>query len=273
MSLPAYESQLSAFHRAFERELVATIAALPLEPTMRVLDLACGDGFYTRRIAERLGRGGSVVGVDLDPAYLEVARTEIRGHSGPAAIELVQAPFDALPFGDGAFDFVWCAQSLYSLPDPVVVLAHVARVLRPGGIAAVLENDTLHQVFLPWPVSLELPLRVAELQGLSAQSANPGKFYVGRRLPAVFAAAGFAPMSVATIAIDRAAPFAEVERELLQGYLAGVVERVTPYLSPPLLEELRELVDPASPRSLVAQPHLTMTWLNVLALARRLPRD
>ena len=52
-SLPAYDQQLSGFHRAFERELEAIVSQLPLGPTARVLDLACGDGFYTRRIAER----------------------------------------------------------------------------------------------------------------------------------------------------------------------------------------------------------------------------
>ena len=55
--LPDYDSQLSAFHRAFEPELASVLGALPLEPGMRVLDLACGDGFYTRRIAERLAAG------------------------------------------------------------------------------------------------------------------------------------------------------------------------------------------------------------------------
>ena len=81
------------------------------------------------------GPGGSVVGVDLDPAYLAVARREATSYTGAATIELVEAPFDKLPFYDGAFDFAWCAQSLYSLPDPVVVLEHLARVLRPGRTA------------------------------------------------------------------------------------------------------------------------------------------
>src|ERR1019366_929898 len=54
-ALPAYDAQLSGFHRAFEPELQQIVDALPLTPAMKVLDLACGDGFYTRRIADRLG--------------------------------------------------------------------------------------------------------------------------------------------------------------------------------------------------------------------------
>ncbi|HEY5937278.1 MAG TPA: class I SAM-dependent methyltransferase [Kofleriaceae bacterium] len=269
MSLPEYDHQLLAFHLAFEPELRRVIDELPLEPGMRVLDLACGDGFYTRRIAERLGADGSIIGVDLDPAYLAIARREATSYAGAAAISFVEAPFDGLPFAAGSFDFVWCAQSLYSLPDPVTVLEHVARVLAPGGIAAVLENDTLHQVFLPWPVGLEIPLRAAELRALSTESTNPSKYYVGRRLPAVFAAAGLEPWRMTTIAIDRQAPFRDVEHQVLQSYLDAVVDRVTPYLAAPLLVQLRELADRASPRHILGQPYLTMTWLNVLALGRR----
>jgi ubiquinone/menaquinone biosynthesis C-methylase UbiE len=262
--LPAYDAQLSAFHRAFEPELAALVAALPITPAMHVLDLACGDGFYTRRIADRLTDGGRAVGVDVNPAYLEVARHA----AGSAPVELVVAAFDQLPFPDHSFDFVWCAQSLYSLPDPVVVLEHVKRVLRPGGIVAVLENDTMHQVFLPWPVSLEVPLRAAELRALAAETRNWNKFYVGRRLPSVFAAAGLEPLGARTIAIDRQAPFDDATRTLLQSYLDETLERAAPHLDPMHAAKLTALADPTSPQYLLAQPHLALTWLNVLALAR-----
>jgi ubiquinone/menaquinone biosynthesis C-methylase UbiE len=270
--LPDYDEQLSGFHHAFEPELEELLGSLPLTPTMKVLDLACGDGFYTRRLAERLGSGGTVTGVDLDRAYLRAAAREAARHTGPAAIELVSASFDRLPFGDDTFDFVWCAQSLYSLPEPVAVLGHLARVLRPGGVVAVLENDTLHQVSLPWPVSLELPLRAAELRALSERSRHPNKFYVGRRLPAVFAAAGLEPLKMATHAFDRQAPLGAAEQRLLQSYLDEVDERVAPFLDAALLRELRELRDPSSCRHMLREPYLTMTWLNVLALARKRER-
>ena len=267
-ALPDYDNQLSRFHCAFEPELQRILDVLPLTPAMKVLDLACGDGFYSRRIADRLGPGGSVTGVDLNLAYLNEARQEAARQTGEVTIDFVAASFDRLPFPDDTFDFVWCAQSLYSLPEPVVVLRTLARVLRPGGIVAVLENDTMHQVFLPWPVRLELPLRAAELRALS-ETRNPNKYYVGRRLPAVLAEAGLEPLKMATQAIDRQAPFGEAERALLQSYLEGVANRVAPYLDAPLLQELRQLNDPRSPDHMLRQPYLTMTWLNVLALGRK----
>jgi SAM-dependent methyltransferase len=266
--LPDYNTQLAAFHRAFEPELTAIIASLPLAPGMQVLDLACGDGFYTRRLAERLGPG-RVVGADVDPAYLAAAQAATASYAGPATIELVRASYDELPFADGTFDLVWCAQSLYSLPDPVAVLRHLCRVVRPGGVVGVLENDTLHQVFLPWPASLELALRSAELTALATEEGNASRFYVGRRLPAVFAAAGLTPTALTTFAIDRRAPFTDIERTLLQSYLDGVVDRVTPYLGPAVLANVVALTAPGAPENLVDQPYATLTWLNVLALGAR----
>ena len=267
--MPAYDEQLSGFHHAFARELEHIVQTLPLAPGMRVLDLACGDGFYTRHISRRLGRDGVVTGVDVNRTYLAAARRAADRDGAAAQIELVTASFDRLPFDDGTFDFVWCAQSLYSLPEPVAVLGHVARVLRPGGILAVLENDTMHQVFLPWPARLELPLRTAELRSLERETRHPSKFYVGRHLPAVLAAAGLEPLKMSTHAFDRQAPLARHEQRLLQSYLDEVTDRVAPYLEASLLEELHALRDPCSPQHMLLQPHLTMTWLNVLGLARK----
>lgn len=268
-TIPAYNEQLSAFHRAFDPELTRTLGELPVDTDSAVLDLACGDGFYTVRLARRLGPRGRVVGVDTNDAYLDAARDLAAKERGDAHIELVDAPVDDLPFDDASFDLIWCAQSLYSLPEPVEALKRVARVLRPGGTLAVLENDTMHQVFLPWPATLELAVRGAELQALSKHHDDPSKFYVGRRLPSVFASAGYEPGAIRTLAIDRQAPLGADERALLTSYLEGVVDRVAPFLDDSLVDELRRLADPTSPDALVTRPHVTMTWLNVLATARK----
>lgn len=267
--LPEYDNQLSGFHKVFERELQAIVNELPLSAEMRVLDLACGDGFYTSRIAERLGSGGFITGADISQAYLSEASAQVSRHDGRAKINFVGATVDRLPFPDDTFDLVWCAQSLYSLPDPVVAIGQMARVVRPGGLVAVLENDTLHQVLLPWPVSLELPLRAAELRFFLEASRNSSKYYIGRRLPAILAAAGLEPLRMTTHAFDRQAPLGEAEQKLLQSYLEEVTKRVAPYLNAALLHELGQLVDPGSPQHLLGQPYLTMTWLNVLAFGRK----
>jgi SAM-dependent methyltransferase len=236
---------------------------------MRVLDLACGDGFYTRHLAERLGPGGLVVGADASLAYLHACQGSGSRQASQAGRGFVGSQFDHLPFPDGTFDLVWCAQSLYSLPDAVAAVASMARVLRPGGHVAVLENDALHHVILPWPVALELPLRAAELWAFQAAGHHHQGFEVGRRLPAILAAAGLEPLRQTTHAFDRQAPLAPPERELLGSYLEDLLLRVAPHVEAALLGELQRLGDPGSATALLRQPDLSMTWLCVLAMGRK----
>jgi SAM-dependent methyltransferase len=269
--VPGYEHQLSSFHRVFGGELRSIVEGLPLRGGMRVLDLACGDGFYARRLAERLGPGSLVVGADANLTYLAGCQASGSGGPSQAWSGFVGSEFDRLPFPDATFDLVWCAQSLYSLPDAVAAVTSMARVLRPGGLVAVLENDTLHHVILPWPIELELTLRAAELRAFGAEGRGRGRLDVGRRLPAILAAAGLEPLRQTTHAFDRQAPLAPAERELLHSYLEDLLQRVAPHVEPAPLRELQLLLDPASATSLLGQPELSMTWLCVLAVGRKGP--
>jgi hypothetical protein len=144
----------------------------------------------------------------------------------------------------------------------------MASALRPGGVLVVLENDTLHQLLLPWPPQLELALRAAEFRLLSSESRPASRFYVGRRLPAVFAEAGLEPLGFRTQCIDRRAPVDPAFKTFLQAYLLRLAERVGECVPPSLAGEFAGLIDPASDRYLPRQPNFTATWLNVLAWGR-----
>ena len=156
-----------------------------------VLDMACGDGVYSPWLAERVGSGGRVVAVDMRTEYLELARKQSACSPFSGIIEFLAASIESLPLEDESFDLCWCAQSLYSLPDPVQALQHMRRVTRPGGVVAVLEGDSFHHIILPWPVELELSVRAAKAsRHLAQKSDQPGKYYVGRQLRRVFREAG-----------------------------------------------------------------------------------
>jgi len=104
---------------------------VPLYEGDRVLDVACGTGIVARLAAERVGQAGQVVGVDLNPAMLDVARANplVDG----AAIEWRQGDARALPVADSSFDVVLCQQGLQYVPDKLAALRDMRRVLAPGG--------------------------------------------------------------------------------------------------------------------------------------------
>jgi len=267
--LPEYADELAAFHQAFAPELRTLVGSLPISPRMRVLDVACGDGFYTELFAERLISPGAVTGLDANAACLALARKRLAGRDWQCGVELVAGPLERAPLPAGSFDFVWCAQSLFTLPDPVRALEQMGASVRPGGFVAVLENDTLHQLLLPWPYDLELALRTAELEVISNGEESCDKFYIGRRLPEIFAAAGLEPLSGTTQAIDRRAPLDPSLRAFLEAHLSRLVQRVAPRLDPRRAREIGDLFDPENDASLWRQPFASLTWLNRLQWARR----
>ena len=128
--------QAEAYEKLFVPALFAQWAPLMIdiahiEDGQRVLDVACGTGVVARAAADRVGRSGSVVGLDLNPAMLEVAagtRRDIEWRQGDAA---------NLPFEDSEFDAVLCQSALFFFPDVDAAVAEMARVVRPGGGVAV----------------------------------------------------------------------------------------------------------------------------------------
>ena len=267
--LPEYAERLATFHRAFESELRELVAALPITAGMRILDVGCGDGFYMSLLAARLGSSGLVTGLDINPAFLDVARKNESLRAAACDLQFVVGKLSDLPAMHEQFDLVWCAQSLYSLPEPVSSLRQMASALGPGGVLAVLENDTLHQLMLPWPSHLEIALRVAEYAANTQKSRRPEKFYIGRRLPATFAAAGLEPLGFRTQCIDRGAPLDDDLRHFLELYFRNLRDRIQDHIDAETASEFAELADPASSAYLLNDPYFTMSWLNVLAWGRR----
>jgi len=130
-----------------------------LGPNAVVLDLACGTGDMAIEIL-RQRRAARVVGADLSRTMLGLARTKLaaragagrRGAAGSAAspggngyagtVHLVGAPAELLPFRDATFDGVTIAFGIRNVPDYRRGLREIARILKPGGKACILEFST-----------------------------------------------------------------------------------------------------------------------------------
>ena len=96
-------------------------------PGMRILDLACGPGNLSRRLAELVAPEGEVIGVDLAPGMLERARMD-----APANARFELMDIEDLAFADSSFDAATCGHGLQFVPNLDRALAEARRVLRPG---------------------------------------------------------------------------------------------------------------------------------------------
>jgi demethylmenaquinone methyltransferase / 2-methoxy-6-polyprenyl-1,4-benzoquinol methylase len=139
-----------------------------LVPGMRVLDVATGTGLVAREALAIVGSSGSVIGLDPSAGMLGEARA--------LPIPLVRAMGERLPFSDRSFDFVSMGFALRHVADLGVLFAELARVLKPGGTACVLE------ITRPSAALVALPLRVFMTRLVPAMARLAGRRSAAERL-------------------------------------------------------------------------------------------
>jgi len=134
-----------------------------------VLDVGCGPAGHVGRFVA--GLGPRVVGVDLAPRSLSVAR-----RLNDPALRFVAADMRALPFADGACTAVVAFYSLIYEADPAAALREMGRVLRPGGalLVAVHAGEGVQRFdeYKGTPVDVELHLRRPEAFAAQVREAG-----------------------------------------------------------------------------------------------------
>lgn len=176
---------------ALFQEWVAPVAsAARIAPGHSVVDVACGTGVLAREALQRVGPSGTVVGIDVQPAMLAVARER------EPAIDWRRAPADALPLEDESVDAVLSQFGMMFFPDRVAAAREMLRVLRPGARAVVavwdaLENQPAYQV--------EVDI-LESMAGEAAAEALRAPFVLGdpEEFAAIFREAGFDDVEVTT---------------------------------------------------------------------------
>ncbi|WP_034216577.1 class I SAM-dependent methyltransferase [Actinoplanes subtropicus] len=133
----AEDQRLVAQGQVFDPLTRRLFARAGLASGMRVLDLGSGAGNVARLAAEFVGPRGLVVGVERDPAAVELAR---RRTDAPN-IEFRVGDVQTLDGIDHGFDAVIGRLVLMYLPDPVAALRQAASKLHPGGLICVHEAD------------------------------------------------------------------------------------------------------------------------------------
>ncbi len=102
----------------------------------RCIDIGCGFGETTQRLAQLVGPEGFVLGTDSSPHFVEDARREA-AEAGVENVEFVKGYIEEMPLPDASVDVVISNCVINLSADKVAVLREVSRVLRPGGRFAV----------------------------------------------------------------------------------------------------------------------------------------
>ncbi len=128
---PRYDlvTKLLSFGRdqQWKRRLVQMAS---IEPQHEVLDLACGTGDIAFLVAPLISTG-RIVGVDITPGMIDIARRKVKSAETRVHFEL--GDISSLKFSDASFDRITVGYGVRNVPDIPRLLAEVFRLLKPGG--------------------------------------------------------------------------------------------------------------------------------------------
>jgi SAM-dependent methyltransferase len=165
---------------------LAAMDALDPQPGQTIVDIGCGAGQTTQQLANRVGSLGRVIGVDIAPRVLDVARSRT---ATLAQVQLIQADAATLALPDEMADGVYSRFGVMALDDPVVAFANFCRMTRRGGRLA----------FVCWRSLEENELDLVPLQaaGLDIEiDKTPYKFERRDYLLDLLQSAGFAQIKI-----------------------------------------------------------------------------
>ncbi|MBN2224469.1 MAG: class I SAM-dependent methyltransferase [Deltaproteobacteria bacterium] len=144
----AFYDRVAALFGFGPRLIKKAMDLIPVKPGQRILDLGCGTGLFCLALADRLGGGGEIHGVDLSKKQLDRARIKLAEKGVPFVLH--RCSMDKLPFEAASFDMVVSSLAIHAV-DPTLrrtAIKEATRVLKPGG-SFILVDWTRPQAFLP----------------------------------------------------------------------------------------------------------------------------
>jgi len=235
-----------------DRALRLAVQTLEPPPRSKGLDAGCGIGLPALLLAQAVGPGGHVTGLDLCPDFLVYARQLVEKAGLSERITFREGDVRELPFDDDSFDWAWSVDCVgYAPLEPLPLVQELARVVKPGGSVAILTWSS--QMLLPGYPQLEARL--------NATSSGIAPFTTGRRpeshfLRALgwFRDAGLEKLTVHTFAGGAHAPLTGELRCALMALFEMRWPGAESELTPEDRAEYRRLCLPESPDFVVNHP-------------------
>ena len=131
-------------------------------------DLGAGEGVFTRALAELLGAEARIYAVDRDARALASLKRWSSGADVVTVTADITHPFDLPGLGDEKLDGILVANALHFVRDAGAVLAHLARLVAPGGSVVLIEYDSrAASQWVPYPIPSTQLRALSAAAGLS----------------------------------------------------------------------------------------------------------
>jgi demethylmenaquinone methyltransferase/2-methoxy-6-polyprenyl-1,4-benzoquinol methylase len=203
-------------NRFQEAEARQIIRDLGLPAGSQGLDVGCGVGLYALWLAEAVGKGGRVLGIEPEGEKVEAARALVGGRLEPGRVEFKTGDGTVIPLPDRSVDWVWCGDVLHHIVETEQALREFRRVVRPGGRIVVKESQVFSAMFLPGHPEVERRIQIAEIR--RTLDEGKGRSFQERRqtTPASLRAVGLAEVTLRTYVLERRAPLGPADHDYIQ---------------------------------------------------------
>ncbi len=188
---PAESARLQRQSDELRPDSAALLDRVGIGPGRSAIDVGCGPSGIIELLSERVSPGGRVVGLDADPAHVDMAR-QLAARRGLGNVDIVAADARRTGLPSGSFDLVHARTLLVTVPEPAAVVAEMVRLARPGGWVAGLEPDTEYSLCYPAHPAWD---RLCEIfhATFGRNGADP---FIGRRLTELYRGAGLGAVGV-----------------------------------------------------------------------------